>query len=168
MDATEPKHFPTRRLDRDAPVADLLTTEEMSSHWAIGPYVYRFYAADQRPVYFGVSSGSALRLVDHRRTAAWWPLVEFISISVYPTYREATKAETAAIQAESPAFNRQGLRPRKQAVIKFEDGAQAIAAELHRAAPTELVRDLARLLAAPELFQPTPPPGPVFVDEAQA
>lgn len=162
-DNNEPKRFPIRRFDRDAKTWELLSKEETGGDWRTpGPYVYRFYAADRRPLYFGITTGSPLRLVDHRRTSAWWPLAEFIGISVYPTYQDALKAETAVIKAETPAFNRQGLKPCTQAVIKFADGPEVIAAEFHRAASPELVRELARLLAAPELFRPPTPPAPVF------
>jgi predicted GIY-YIG superfamily endonuclease len=159
----EPRHFPVRPLDRDAPTRDLMTREEQGTYWLVDPFVYRFYAADQQPLYIGVSTGSALRWSDHRRSSAWWSVAEYVAVSFYDSYEEALKAETAAIRAERPRFNRQGLKPRKQALIKFDDGAKAIAAELHRAMPPELVSELAALLAAPEQFPgPVPPPAPEF------
>ncbi|MFD9248465.1 GIY-YIG nuclease family protein [Streptomyces bottropensis] len=160
---SEPRHFPVRLLDRDAPTRDLMTREEQGNYWLVGPYVYRFYASDHQPLYIGVSTGSAMRWADHRRSSEWWPMAEYVAVSFYGLYEEALKAETAAIRAERPRFNRQGMKPRKQALIKFEDGAKSIAAELHRAMPPELVSELAALLAAPEQFPgPVPPPEPEF------
>lgn len=159
----EPLHFSPRRLDRDAPTRELLTKEEQRGMIFVGAYVYRFYAADRQPLYIGVTSGGGLRWNDHRKTSDWWPLAEYVAVSFYGSYAEAMTAETAAIKAERPGFNRQGTKPRKQTVIKFEDGAEAIAAELHVISDPDLVRRLAELLAAPELFPgPTPPPAPVF------
>lgn len=159
-----PKHFSARPLDRDAPVRELLTPEERGTYFLVGPYVYRFYAADRQPLYIGITTGSAVRWYGHRRESEWWPLAEFVAVSFYDSYEEAAKAEMAAIRAERPRFNRQGMKPRMQCLIKFGDGAESIAAELHRAMSPDLVRELAGLLGAPERFpSPTPPP-PAFVD----
>lgn len=129
----------------------------------VGPYVYRFYDADRQPLYIGVTTGSALRWYGHRRESTWWPLAEYVAVSLYRTYKAAEEAERAAIRAERPMFNRQWIKPRTQTLIKFGDGAEAIAAELHRIMQPELVRELAELLSSPERFpQPEAPPPPTF------
>lgn len=159
-----PQHFPARPLDHDAPVNELLTPEERGSYYLVGPFVYRFYAVDQQPLYIGVTTGDATRWYGHRRGSAWWPLAEYVAVSFYDSYGEAMKAEMAAIRAEGPRFNKLGMKPRVQCLIKFGDGAEAIAEELHRVMSPDLVRELAGLLAEPEKFPgPTPPPPPVFV-----
>ncbi|MFD5788647.1 GIY-YIG nuclease family protein [Streptomyces sp. NPDC127037] len=142
---------------------DLITPEERRGRLYLGPYVYRFYAAEGQALYIGVTAGTALRWTDHRKTSEWWSLAEYVAVSFYAEYDRALVAEAAAIKAERPAFNRQWLRPRKQTVIKFEDGAESIAAELHHIARPEFVAELARLLGSPELFPgPVPPPAPIF------
>lgn len=141
---------------------DLLTKEECGDCWIVGPYVYRFYGADRQPLYIGVTTGSAVRWYGHRRESPWWPLAEYVAVSFYKTYEAAMEAERAAIRAEQPQFNRQWMKPRMQTLVKFGEGAEAIAAELHRIAPPHLVRELAELLASPERFpQPESPP-PAF------
>ncbi|MFE2967525.1 GIY-YIG nuclease family protein [Streptomyces sp. NPDC059340] len=157
----EPEHFPARKLDRSAPVRELL--QERRGPFNVEPFVYRFYSSDRKPLYIGFTHGGAHRWDNHRRESEWWPLAEYVAVSFYGTHAEALTAEMAAIRAERPAFNRQGLVPRKQVLIKFEHGAEAIAAELHQIADPDLVRQLAELLAAPHLFPgSTPPPAPVF------
>lgn len=157
------RHCPIRQLVHDAAMADLLTDEERQGRRSTGPYVYRFYAADREALYIGVTSGTALRWADHRRSSEWWPLAEYVAVSFYGTYEAAMVAEAAAIKAERPCFNRQWLKPRRHMEMHFEDGAQAIAAELHKIASPEFVSELARLLASPERFpQPLPPPVPDF------
>lgn len=159
------RHFAPRRLVRDAPQNHLLTAEEERASHGRGGFVYRFYSADQEALYIGVTSGAAFRWVEHRRSSGWWSLAEYVALSFYGTYEAALLAETAGIKAERPSHNRQGLKPRRRMDIQFRDGAKAIAAELHKVAPPALVRDLARLLATPELFpQPLPPPSPDFAD----
>ncbi|MFB7574641.1 hypothetical protein [Streptomyces sp. NPDC056165] len=155
------RHFSVRPFDRDARPKDLLVQGEGRGRNS----VYRFYAQDGQPLYIGVSSCLALRLADHRLQAPWWSLAEYIAVSCYGSYQAAAVAEVAAIKAERPIFNRQGLKARKRMELRFSEGAEHIAAEFHRIAPPDLVRELARLLAAPELFpDPAAPPPPQFGD----
>ncbi|GGQ49613.1 hypothetical protein GCM10010250_21430 [Streptomyces althioticus] len=156
------RHLPVRRFDRHARPKDLLLDRE---HRSGRHAVYRFYAHAGQPLYIGYSGALGLRLADHRRTSQWWPLAEFFAVSFYPTMTAATVAESAAIRAERPAFNRQRTPERTRMECRFEDGAERIAAEFHRIAPPQLVRELASLLASPELFpDEVPPPAPRFED----
>lgn len=158
-----PRHCSARPLVHEVPLKELLTAEERRGSRNAGPYVYRFYAEDKEALYVGVTSGTALRWVDHRRSSPWWSEAKYVAVSFYGTYEAAVVAEAAAIKVERPCFNRQWIAPRKQTVIQFGDGAVAIAAELHKIASPEFVRELASLLASPEQFpQPLPPPAPTF------
>lgn len=69
--------------------------------------LYRFYDAEQRPLYFGISSSFEVRWDAHRLKAPWWPLAEFVALSFFPTQRRPLHHfETAAILTERPPFNR--------------------------------------------------------------
>jgi predicted GIY-YIG superfamily endonuclease len=155
-------HYPARPLDRDAHVRDMLNKEEKGDWSFVGPFVYRFYDADRNPLYIGITSGSPQRWHQHRKDSAWWQMAEYVALSFFSSYADAMEAEKAAIKAEQPPFNRQWVKPRVQTSIRFSDGAEAIAAELHDIMPAALVRELGEALLAPERFAgPTPPP-PAF------
>src|SRR5690606_22584027 len=126
-----PAHLPLRRLDRDAPVHGLLKPgEKRPDRWpALWPYLYRLYDADRQPLYLGISSCYANRLDQHRRGSSWWPLAEFIAVSVYPTYDEVQEAERAALRHERPRFNRRGVRGPAYARLHLH-GAPEEAADL--------------------------------------
>lgn len=163
MLVNEPQHFPVRRFNRWTNWREALTEQERPGQRGPHCLVYRFYDAAQQPLYTGMSTNGTLRWDGHRKSSPWWALTEYVAVSFYGTSQEAATAELAAIRAERPVCNRQGLAPRKQVLIKFGDGAEAIAAELHNIADPDLVRQLAQLLATPERFPgPTPPPAPVF------
>src|SRR5436190_23161285 len=70
-----PMHNPLRRLDRDAPAAELLELGEERPEWwlPLWPYLYRFYDAKLQPLYLGITSCHATRLVSHRKRSEWWP-----------------------------------------------------------------------------------------------
>lgn len=97
-------HMGVRRFDRDAPVNKRTTPEEKAFG---GGGLYRFYDADQRPLYFGISWTFEIRWNNHRLTAEWWPLAEYVALSSYPGSRSPLYYyETAAITRERPRFNR--------------------------------------------------------------
>jgi hypothetical protein len=106
-------HTNARRFDRSAPNFQRMTPEERS----LGRGgLYRFYDADQRPLYFGISSSFEIRWDAHRLKAPWWPIAEYVALSFYAGTRHPLHShETAAIRRERPPFNRktQGAnRPR--------------------------------------------------------
>ncbi|MEV7154863.1 GIY-YIG nuclease family protein [Streptomyces misionensis] len=102
-----------------------MTPEE----WALGRGgLYRFYAADQSPLYFGISVSFEIRWDAHRLKAPWWPLAEFVALSFYTGARHPLHSfETAAIWRERPPFNRktQGKnRPRLAPPLpRFPEGS---------------------------------------------
>lgn len=164
-----PMHVPLRKLDRDAPNAGLLKPGELRPEWwlPLWPYLYRFYDADLRPVYIGISTCTATRISSHRKRSEWWPLAEYIAISVYPSEEAAAKAERAALRHEQPRFNKQGVRGPANISIHTRGPAEEAATLLFRQADPAFVAELATLLAQPERFpQPAPPPPARFAEEA--
>lgn len=158
----QPKHFPVRRFDRDASTWNLLTETRLGDR-----VLYRFYDADRQPVYIGITHTGDARLAAHRKRSEWWPLAEFIAVSVYPNWTALEKAETAAIRAERPRFNKAKTLWRQQVVLRLDGEATDVAAELHRIARPEFISELAELLAQPERFpQPEPPPPAQFAGES--
>ncbi|WP_328903233.1 hypothetical protein OHR86_27930 [Streptomyces sp. NBC_00441] len=163
-----PIHFPLRHLDRNAPTAQLMTTEEQRpAGWLpLWPYLYRAYDADLQPLYIGISSCSPVRLDTHRRTSRWWPLAEYIAISAYGTAHAVEEAERAALRNERPHFNKRGVRGPANVSINAHGDPVVAAAHLFRQASPEFVASLAALLARPDQFpQPTPPPPPHFTSK---
>lgn len=162
-----PLHIPLRKFDREARKADLLAPGEIRPEWYLNlwPYLYRFYDADRRPLYIGITSCSPLRLDSHRRRSEWWPLAEYLAISVYPTHSAVEDAERAALRNEKPRFNRQGVRGPANVSIHAHGAPEVAAAQLFRDATPEFVASLAALLAQPDLFpQPVPPPPARFAE----
>jgi hypothetical protein len=108
-------HTNARRFDRGAPNFQRMTPEERT----LGRGgLYRFYDAEQRPLYFGISVSFEVRWDAHRLKAPWWPLAEFVALSFYSNKRTPLYCfETAAIRREWPAFNRktQGANHRRLA-----------------------------------------------------
>lgn len=161
-----PKHFPLRRLDRDAAERDLMRPESPDGRLS-RPIVYRFYDTDRKPLYIGYTTTCNVRWAAHRRHAEWWPLAEYVAVPFYRTAADAFTAEKAAIANEKPRFNQVGMQWRKQVVLRLDRPAEEIAAELHRIARPELLRELAELLATPEerFPGPTPPPPALLAEE---
>jgi hypothetical protein len=162
-----PMHNPLRKLDRDAPVARLLRLGEERPNWwmPLWPYLYRFYDADLQPLYIGITSCHATRLDSHRKRSEWWPLAEYIAVSVYPSYRAVEKAERAALRHEKPRFNKQGVRGPASVAINTRGPVEEAAALLFRQVDPAFIADLAALLMRPDRFpQPEPPPPATFAD----
>lgn len=164
-------HLPLRKLDRDARTSELLHQGERRPEWylPLWPYLYRIYDADVRPLYIGISSCTPLRLDGHRRQSQWWPLAEYIAISVYPSSRASEEAERAAIKHEQPRGNKKGLRGPATVPVPAHGSPEEAAAVLFRQTTAEFVAELAALLAQPDRFpQPEPPPPARFADEGES
>jgi predicted GIY-YIG superfamily endonuclease len=67
--------------------------------------VYRLFAADGALLYIGSSYDPDERCESHRR-ASWWPQVVRRTEEWHPNRSNAYGAETEAIQAEAPRYNR--------------------------------------------------------------
>lgn len=106
----DPKHFRARPFDRHADWTQWLTNEER----AFGHHgLYRFYDADQRLLYVGISRHMEVRWSAHRNTAKWWPLVEYVAVSYFPAGCGVWPdlAEKASIAHEDPPFNSNHKNP---------------------------------------------------------
>jgi hypothetical protein len=163
-----PMHLPLRQLDRNARTAELLHLGERRPEWwlPLWPYLYRFYDAEQQPLYIGISSCHATRLDSHRRRSEWWPLAEYVAISVYPNQADVAEAERAALRHEKPRFNKQGVRGPARIAIQTRKPAEEAAALLFQQADPGFVAQLASLLAQPDWFpQPEPPPSARFAED---
>jgi hypothetical protein len=74
-----------------------------------GPVVlYRFYRASTL-LYVGVTGHIPERWQQHKRRAAWWPLLTLVSIEEHPYMNAALDAELAAIRNEHPLYNRRSI-----------------------------------------------------------
>jgi prevent-host-death family protein len=69
--------------------------------------LYRFYDSAVAPLYFGIAVDPEARWRSHRR-APWWALVDADRTQVdwFPDRAAASRAEAAAIKADSPRHNR--------------------------------------------------------------
>lgn len=146
----------------------MLTREERRPpRWApLWPFIYRFYDANREPLYIGITSCTALRFDSHRRQSQWWPLVEYIAISVYGRHDDIRGFERAAIRNEQPRFNRAGLRGVATAKVPLLGDPADAAAVLFREATPDFIAALAAHLAEPKRFpQPEPPPPARFAEE---
>lgn len=68
--------------------------------------VYRLYDGQEALLYVGMSFDLAARMAGHAARSPWWGDVARKTMQWYPTRREASAAETAAIAAERPRYNK--------------------------------------------------------------
>lgn len=165
---TFPVHFALRRLHRDALSTELLAPEFHAWNSPVGlqHLLYRCYDANLAPVYIGLTGCSGVRL--DTRNSPWWPLAEFIAVSVYGSRDHLKEAERAALRHEQPRFNLVAVRGPANVKLPLHQSADAAAAVLFREAMPEFVAGLAALLAQPERFPQHPPPPPArFAEEGE-
>lgn len=93
-------HAPTRRL----------ATDEESPRYGPATAIYRFYDAEQQLLYVGITGQPRERWAKHRRNAGWWASAAFVAVEICPSEWEALAAERAAIQTESPRFNKRSRK----------------------------------------------------------
>jgi len=98
-----------RAFDPHAPSSQLATDEE-SPRFASVTALYRFFDADKRLLYIGVTGQPRERWPAHRRKAKWWPLAAYVAVEIHPTEWQALNAERAAIQTENPQFNKRSQK----------------------------------------------------------
>ncbi|MFF8840492.1 GIY-YIG nuclease family protein [Streptomyces sp. NPDC015130] len=69
--------------------------------------LYRFFDAESRLLYVGITSRLRVRMTEHARDYAgtWWPEVDKRSVDWYPTRTDAGQAERTAIKDEQPLHN---------------------------------------------------------------
>lgn len=67
---------------------------------------YRLFDADDVVIYVGITKSPASRMDSHSREDSWWPEVARKTMCWYPTRVAARIAETAAIEAHEPKYNK--------------------------------------------------------------
>lgn len=74
--------------------------------------LYRFFDADDRLLYVGITTSGSARLAQHSRDKEWFSTVSRATFEHFATREDALAAEKAAIKAERPAYNlRHSLAP---------------------------------------------------------
>lgn len=68
-------------------------------------YLYRHFDETGRLLYVGISLSFIARLTQHKDASHWAHAIRSVKAEVYPTRKEATEAETNAIQVEAPLYN---------------------------------------------------------------
>jgi hypothetical protein len=100
--------------------ADVVILADASAHGGVcercvdivaGPCVYRCFDAAPALIYIGSAEKWLTREGNHRAHTPWWPEVADVQVTRYRSIFEARVAETAAIEAERPKYNK---RPRKR------------------------------------------------------
>jgi len=95
--------------------------------------VYRFFDAEDRLLYVGITCNLGSRFQDHERRAQWWLDQRSVQVVWRDTRAEAAEEERIAILGEKPLYNIWGTRPPRERVrAERLDVAtrQAIAAEV--------------------------------------
>jgi len=71
------------------------------------PYVmYRLYDADRILLYIGITANLRSRLLQHRRTQAWWGRCATVDVTSLPNKFVARYAEDATMKIEAPLYNK--------------------------------------------------------------
>ncbi len=67
--------------------------------------VYRFYAADDRLLYVGITDDLLRRWAEHQKSSDWFPLAVRAEWTWYDSREEAAMAETLEIRRDLPEWN---------------------------------------------------------------
>jgi hypothetical protein len=90
--------------------------------------LYRFYDAEDRLLYVGVTSVGPSRWREHEQFRAWWRLVVRSTVEHFDDRPSALAAERAAILAEKPLHNTQGTlarTPRPAIIRAYRSGSMS-------------------------------------------
>ena len=79
--------------------------------------VYRFFDADGRLLYVGVTNDTGRRTQQHRQFAPWWDVATSCQFERYPSRLDALEAEATAIRAEHPIHNHNSPPPEYRNII---------------------------------------------------
>lgn len=74
--------------------------------------LYRYYDAQHRLLYVGITCRGPKRAAEHAKSQPWWPRQVWMRSEHYDTWAEAEEAERVAIAAEEPECNQQRWDPR--------------------------------------------------------
>lgn len=93
--------------------------------------VYRFYDADERLLYVGITFSLGLRFAQHERSSEWWRFQRSVKVAWRDSRTLAAAEELAAIRSEKPLYNKSGTRvPRPRRAPVDEGARKAIALEV--------------------------------------
>lgn len=77
----------------------------------IGTSLYRFFDADDRLLYVGITSVGPNRWTEHEANRPWWADVRRTSVEHFPDRATAIAAEQDAIRSEKPLHNVKHVDP---------------------------------------------------------
>lgn len=86
-------------------LASALLVEEKRTGSPTGHSLYRFFNAEGRLLYIGITDNPRRRFREHGKTKQWWPQVAVREIVHLPSRVELVAAERAAIIKERPLYN---------------------------------------------------------------
>lgn len=93
--------------------------------------VYRFYDADERLLYVGITFHLGMRFAQHERSSEWWRFQRSVKVAWRDSRTVAAAEERTAIRSEKPLYNKSGTRvPRPRRVQVDEETRKAIALEV--------------------------------------
>lgn len=68
-------------------------------------FVYRLYDAESALIYIGCTRDPRTREGAHRKNSWWWPQVEHVRLTIFPSRAYALQREAQAIASERPLWN---------------------------------------------------------------
>jgi hypothetical protein len=86
--------------------ADSASWRQLGTAQGGAEFLYRFYDADMRLLYVGVTWNPFDRWTFHRRTKPWWESVRSFDLFICASDREAREYETAMIRTLHPIHNK--------------------------------------------------------------
>jgi predicted GIY-YIG superfamily endonuclease len=93
-------------------------------------YLYRFFDADDRLLYVGITRDIHARMAAHRRTAHWWNEISHAQWQVVVSRAEAMSREAFAIAGEGPLHN--AMRPTLKVTSHVSREQLRLVAEVER------------------------------------
>jgi hypothetical protein len=111
--------------------------------------VYRFYDADVRLLYVGITYDLGGRFREHERGAAWWKHQRSALIMWRPTRAEALAEELDAVQHEKPLWNVSGTSAMPRPPRRSRAKADAPRRRKEPARPSNLYRLVEGILGTP-------------------
>lgn len=70
-----------------------------------GRWLYRFWSADDRLLYVGITDRGRTREKEHARSKSWWPEVHHVTVEPVATRAELLHLEREAIRKGRPKYN---------------------------------------------------------------
>ncbi|MFB7359576.1 GIY-YIG nuclease family protein [Streptomyces gardneri] len=104
---SRPPKLRGRLMSVPNPPGGMQTDSEEPSFRSAPTALYRFFDADGRLLYVGITKDLQTRFATHARTkhGSWWPLVARRTVEWFSDRPTASRAEICAIKSEDPAYN---------------------------------------------------------------